>query len=292
MISTDKKTWLGLVVLTTSLAASGITPPDKATEYAVITERNPFGLVDPPKPQPIDTKPEPPKEAEPPPNVDLTGFFHNGRKGKTVALFLVEQKQDGKPVKKSYMWAEGEGDDGMKVLAINEAEETVKLSVRGVESTITFSEPKVAAAAVPAAGRPNFKAPSVQRPPNNANRFAPQNQGARKFQNSRSGSFGRPRTTSSAVGGAVAPQSTANNGNTLRSIPARNMRVAVGSAANNGQPPAQTLTPDQQARLIEVNRLIQQQNGTDKLMPPLPPTQYTTPQDMQRIVVPPTPPGQ
>jgi len=289
MILTKKALWLSAAVLTASPAAPGVTPPARMTEYSVIIDRNPFGLVDPPPPTPAVEPPVKKVEADPPPNVDLTGFFRNARRGKTVALFLVENKEGGTAKKQSYMWAEGEGDNGMKVLAINEAEETVRLSVRGVESTITFSKPKPAAApaGLQIPGRPNTRTPVIPTAGNPTFNPAP-NTAPQQFESSGRTRFGRTTTSSSAVGGAVPTQVPGDSANLLQGIPPRNMR-AVG---NSGQTRMEALTPREQAVLIEVNREVLKQSGQLNIMPPLPPTSLTTPEDRARITVPATLPGQ
>jgi hypothetical protein len=284
MNATEKSVLLGAAVMAASIAAFAITPTTKVGEYSVINDRNPFGLVDPPPPK-TDEKPKPPKEETPPPNVQLTGFFRNARSGKTVALFLVEKKK-GEP-KESYMWAVDEGDDGMKVLAINRDEKTVKLSVRGVESTITFSKPSPVATptapVLPIPGRPNQRIPNIPAAPNGA---APA--GPRQFENMRAGSFGRSRTSSAAVGGAMPNRLSGVQANALQAIPSRNLRTVGGEAQTGAQTtPQQSLTPQEQAVLIELNREVIKQSG--QIMPPLPPTPLTTPEDRARIIVQPNP---
>lgn len=298
MISTDKVCLVGLGVLASCLAACAVTPDIKVAEYSIIADRNPFGLVDPP-PKPAPAPPDPNKDQEketPPPGVELTGFFRNGRNGKTVALFLVDDKEGTKTTKESFMWAVGEGDKGVKVIAINQAEETVKLEIRGKESTVTFTKPKAAAAAAPALaipGRPNMRVPTIPAVRNPREREA--ERGPHRFDNSRTGHFGRSSTTSSAVGGAYQPQPVGTPGNMLQSIPARDIRVGGSASAEPAQPQVSNLTPDQQAILIEVNRAVSQQNQQNgqggAIMPPLPPTKYTPPEDLSRILVPPTQQG-
>jgi hypothetical protein len=260
---TEKTVLLGLGVVLVTCAVSAVPPAAKSGDYSVIITRNPFGLVDPPPPPPPKVDPPKPVEAEPPPNVELTGFWRNSQKGKTVALFLVEPKKGEKKV--SYMWAEGEGDGGMKVLAINEAEETVKFSLRGVESTITFTKPQPVAA--PVAAAPGRGAPGT---PGRLQPGAP--------------SIGAGSTTS-AVGGAASYQTAAGQSGGLQSVPVRNLRVPGNMTQGDQQTPA--LTPREQEVLIEVNREVLKQTGQINIMPPLPPTSLTTDEDLRRLVAPP-----
>ena len=281
---TEKTVLLGIGVGLMACAVNAVPPAPKSGDYSVITTRNPFGLVDPPPPAPPKVEAPKPVEAEPPPNVELTGFWRNSQRGKTVALFLVEPKKGEK--KASYMWAEGEGDDGMKVLAINEAEETVKFSLRGVESTITFTKPKPAAA--PVAGVAGRGAPGTpgrlqpRAPTVGAAAVAPA-QAVQQFENARRGRFGQTGSTTSAVGGAAPLPGQAGG---LQSVPVRNLRVPGNTLQGGQQAPA--LTPREQEVLIEVNREVLRQTGQIDIMPPLPPTSLTTPEDLQRLVAPPS----
>ncbi len=81
MTATEKTVFLGLGALMVTLAASAVNPPSKAEEFSGIAKRNPFALVDPPPPVAAKVDEKPKTEADPPPNVELTGFFRNSRKG-------------------------------------------------------------------------------------------------------------------------------------------------------------------------------------------------------------------
>ena len=290
MTATEKTVFLGLGALMVTLAASAVNPPSKAEEFSGIAKRNPFALVDPPPPVAAKVDEKPKTEADPPPNVELTGFFRNSRKGKTVALFLVEKKKGER--RDSYMWAVGEGDAGMKVLAINEAEKTVKLSVRDVESTITFSKPKPGAA-VPGAGmQPGGARRAPGAPGVPVAGAAGMNQGAQQFETSHSKTLGRSASSVSAVGGALPSQSATRQADALRSVPPRTLRVPgnttqMGNQPQGGQAQMEILSPREQEVLIEVNRAVLQQSGQIGLQPPLPPTSLTTPEDRVRLIVPP-----
>jgi len=279
MNSPGKALLTGLGTVLFAVAASAVTPAQKAAEYAVIKTRNPFGLVD--LPPPVVVKPDvgPKKEVEPPPNVELTGLFHNSRKGRTVAMFLVEKKKGDK--KESFMWSVGEGGEGMKVLAINEAEKTVKLSVRNVESTITFSEKK--AASVPAAptlpGGPrgagqaarNPRAPGVPEP------------AVQQIENTRRGGLGRSTSTMSAVGGALPARGAGPQANNLNAVAPRTLRVPGNNTQVDNQ---QAIPAEMQPALIEIQREIWKETGEINIMPPLPPTPLTSPDDRARIIAP------
>lgn len=256
----------------------------KPTDYSAIEKRNPFGLVDPPKPQVI-VAPVEPVAKEPPPNVELTGMFHDSVRKKTYALFMVEVKGESK--KRSYMLSEGENQEGLKVLEIDRESSNVKIALKGQESTITFSKPKAA------------ETPNRRVPPRPSARAAAVGQGQpvpspvrvdtpniQQFSTSgRNGTFsGSGRSVSAVAGGMTTLQPDSSNGS-LRAMPTRQMRTQ------------QPMTRQEQEIIIEaqrkVNEIKRQQNpgGTPSMeMPPLPPTSLTTPEDFQRIVVPPSAP--
>ncbi len=288
MNSNGKMVVSGLGALLFTLTAPAVTPPEKAAEYAVIGNRNPFGLVDPPPP-PVKVEEVVKKEAEPPPNVELTGLFHNSRKGKTVAMFLVEKKKGDK--KESFMWSVGEGDEGMKVLAINEVEKTVRLKVQNLESTITFSEKKAAApVAAPAVGGPRVPGQPGQ-PTRNPRTAAMTEPEVQQIESMRRAGLGRSASTMSAVGGALPTRSAAAQANALTPVSPRTLRVPGATTSQGNQPDVQTLTPREQEVLIEVNREVLRQTGQINIMPPLPPTSLTTPEDRAVIIAPPSPGG-
>lgn len=290
MKATSKSVCIGVGMLALTVPLVAVTPGAKLADYTVIGDRNPFGLVDPPPPViPVDPSAKMP-DADPPPNVELTGFFRDSRMGKTFALFLVEGKEKGAATKKSYMWdGDGkDGDDGIMVLAIDEKNEKVKLRVRGVESTITFSKPKPAAPGQPGAVNPGRPAQGLPNVPGvgGVNMNAG---GVRTAETAiQGGSLGRSGSNKLAVGGGrpvQLPTAQMNPSGGLQSIPSRTLRVpaATGQPAGGQQQP--DLTPQQQEILIEVNRAVLQQKNQESLFPPLPPTSLTTPEDRARIIV-------
>ncbi|HAV65617.1 MAG TPA: hypothetical protein DCY13_24985 [Verrucomicrobiales bacterium] len=263
---------LGLGLLVSSALAVNRTV--KPEDYAVISQRNPFGLVDPP-PVIVPKEPEKKVEVEPPPNVELTGIFHNALKDKTYALFLVQEK--GKAEKRSFMWSINEGDDGIKVVAIDQEEARVKLNVRGQESTITFAAPKqspVAAGVPPVPNAPAPNRPTIQ--PNAQT-------GIQQFGTEARTGLRGGRSTVSAVGGALPVQTPgAAPGNSLQAIPMRSLRAAPQAPT---QADAPQLSVREQEALIEINRAALQVTGQSQFFPPPPPTSLTTPQDLKMILV-------
>jgi len=273
-------------VVLAALPAAAVNRVVKPTDYAAIEKRNPFGLVDPPKPQVIVTPVEP-VQKEPPPNVELTGMFHDSVRNKTYALFLVQVK--GEQKKRSYMLSEGENQDGLKVERIDRKSSNVKINLKGEPSTITYNEPKAAAVAnsrLPTLpnGKRAIRSPGHSLPPGvqSGKRQLSAGGGARTFS-------GTGRSVN-AVGGGMNVSGAAgtvqpNTGSaSLRAMPTRQLRTP------------QPMNREEQEIIIEAqrarNQLLQQQNpGGAPPMPPLPPTRLTTPADYQRIVVPPSVPN-
>ena len=118
------------------------------------------------------------------------------------------------------------------------------------------------------------------------------NQGPQQFETSHSKTLGRSASSVSAVGGALPSQSATRQADALRSVPARTLRVPgnttqIGTQPQGGQAQMEVLSPREQEVLIEVNRAVIQQSGQSHLMPPMPPTSLTTPEDRARLIVPP-----
>ena len=89
-----------------------------ANPYAVIATRNVFGLRPPPVPAP----PPAPKPPEPSREIKISGLvaFQKIRK---AGLYVIEKGKPAKP----YMLDEGEEKDGIKVVAIDSKNETVRV---------------------------------------------------------------------------------------------------------------------------------------------------------------------
>lgn len=123
--------------------------------FKLISARNAFGIR-PPAPPPDNTPPPPPPP--PPSNVFLTGIARwDGRK--TVYLQVNAQ---GNAAPTFLELAEGEAQDDIKVLEINEKAETVRLVNAGQEVSLNFKDNGLKAAA-PAPAQPGVAVPG--RPP-------------------------------------------------------------------------------------------------------------------------------
>ncbi|HZQ48078.1 MAG TPA: hypothetical protein VFC07_13760 [Verrucomicrobiae bacterium] len=108
------------------------------TPYSAIVDRNVFDLKDPPPPP----KDLPPTNA-PPPNVTLTGIM--SMFGKKQALFMVQKTASpGKApdAAASYIMCEGQRQEGLEVLEIDQKGAKVKIKNDGIVSTLTFEAAK------------------------------------------------------------------------------------------------------------------------------------------------------
>src|SRR5437016_10139298 len=116
-----KWVWSGVLGLlcTTALAI----PPNSADEYQKIPERNVFGLTEPPE-QVQQTAVEPPAAL---PKVFLTGITTIF--GNKMALFSVQfPAKAGQPAREqSLTLAEGQGDEGIEVLSVDENAKVVRV---------------------------------------------------------------------------------------------------------------------------------------------------------------------
>src|ERR1022692_3524295 len=119
-----------LLIAVTLLASAGARAQDTAVPdkpYASIVARNMFGLLPIPPPVPVNTAPP---EEEPPkitPNGTMTLF------GKLEALFKVANKgKAGQPPKEdSYVLSEGERQEGITVLKINQPDGIITFDNHG-----------------------------------------------------------------------------------------------------------------------------------------------------------------
>jgi hypothetical protein len=210
--------------------------------YATIVARNIFGLVPVPPPPP---PPVPP--ADPPPKITANGIMNVF--GELEALFKVSFPAKGStPAKdQSYMLSQGQRQDDIEVVKIDEPNGTITFDNNGTTQEIPLVPAGKGSGSGPAASgspQPGYS-PSI--PP---------------------GSFGRP------VPGPGNGPGNNNNNNTYNNTPAGNPQIY--------QPPPSEFTPEQNAVLIEANREAayeQQQKGQTPNIPPemFPTTPLTMP---------------
>lgn len=135
-----------------------------------IAARNAFGLVDPPPPvQP----PPPPTPPAPPPQlhtIQLTGFSRWAGERK---VYLVVNRQGGK-APEYYDLREGDERGDLRVVQIDDQNETVQVVNNGTEQTLNFKDngAKSTTPVAGAPGTPGVVGQAVPPPPvNMANRF-------------------------------------------------------------------------------------------------------------------------
>ena len=121
-------------------AATVDTTASKHNRYKVILDRNPFGLKAAPPPI---SKP-PPKIVKP---VKFTGITSDGS---SKRAWFVIPPGPGRPQARSFSLSEGDTDDGLKVLEINEKDATVEILNGETPATLNFREHGLAAPIRPA----------------------------------------------------------------------------------------------------------------------------------------------
>jgi len=236
-----------LVCLASGAVADAITADNP---FQSIVDRNVFGLKAPPPPP---APPEPPKPPLPP--IALTGIM-TGIGKKRALLEGVMPAKPPEPSKKSfYTLAEGEQQDEVRVLKIDEKAGSVEINLMGTVTNLTF-----AAKMPPSAPQPG--APPGQPIP------------------------GIPSPVNTGVNPAMAP------GGFNRSLPGRPLRVnpdggvaptsGLPGAASYGQPQASAQTQaqpqfsrDESALIIEAERQRLKEAG-DPLANLMPVTHLTS----------------
>lgn len=218
------------LMLIGAIHANDAVSPDNP--YGLIVTRNVFGLNPPPPPGPA-------VPADPPPKITPNGIMSIF--GNLQALYKVTVNVPGKPAEdKSYMLSEGQREDDIEVVKIDEKAATITFDNHGTVQELPLangqasggnSSPGMAAGVPP---RPNFGGFP-------GNRFA-----------------GNP-----AFNNAMAFRNRADGNNPAQSNPAQSQ--------------TQGLSPEAQAILIEANRAAVQDQVDQGLMPPLPPTAITPP---------------
>src|ERR1039458_9508248 len=250
-----------LFIAVTLLASAGARAQDTAVPdkpYASIVARNMFGLLPIPPPVPVNTSPP---EEEPPkitPNGTMTLF------GKLEALFKVANKgKAGQPPKEdSYVLSEGERQEGITVLKINQPDGIITFDNHGhIQELPLIVASNTTAPAGPGPG--GAAAPGSGLMPGLAPRQTPMTPAALR---------GRPGAKtpvpSNATGSAPEPNFGGNNPQQFNpqqfnnQTPANNIEDKVMNAAR-------------EMALIEQNRIDTQPLVDQGLYPPLPPTMLT-----------------
>jgi hypothetical protein len=243
----------GLAAVTTTQAIT-----DGSNPYGSIVERNVFNLKAPtPPPDPESLKP-------PPPKITLQGI--NSILGLRQVLFKVAPSKPGEK-EQAYVLSEGQRQDEVEVLAIDEKEGSIKFNNHGTIETKTLKDDasKVPTTAVMMPG-------PIPRPMPTAGMTSP---------GGAPGAVGFPGGSSAMSSGRQIP------------VPLRQPRVQpAGSAAMAGtttatsftqktaqpaQPAQPALTREEQTILMEIERERTKPLVEAGELPPLPPTELTPP---------------
>jgi hypothetical protein len=229
----------GGLALNAGLRAESVVLPNNP--YAQIVARNVFDLNPPPKFDPSAAQ-----KADPPPKITPNGIMDVF--GHLQVLF--KAPDSGKPPKdNSYILSEGQRQDDIEVMKIDEKAGLVTFNNHGTVQELALAS--TPASSAPAATmRPNIPIPNFHPNGNNGNRFGgPGNFGGN------GGNFGRLNR-----GGG-------NGGNNP------NGSTGGNYSAQSQQP---TITPEQQVIMIEAQRM-QYQNENNPIAKLLPITAMTPP---------------
>jgi hypothetical protein len=222
--------------------------------YYGIVDRNVFGLKSPPPP------PDPEANKPPPPKITPTGI--TTILGNKRAIFKVQMPaRPPEPAKeKSYIMTEGQKEDQIEVLEIDEKAGSIKFNDYGTVVTLTLEKdaPKPQGGPPVVPGAPPAPNPVGYTPP-------------------------PPAPVAGGYSGANPVTSFGGPSGGLKTIPTRTLRLppaggnipAIGSVQPQSSGPQ--LSAEEQMIMMEVEReRIKQHVGTGAL-PPLPPTEITPP---------------
>lgn len=267
--------WLAVGLALQSMAVVRAADPNP---YSAIVDRNVFNLKAPPPPTPSGPPPTPPSK------IVLLGIV-SGFGPKQV---MFKTPVGAPPKDMSFALGEGERDNEIEVVEINELAGTVKLRNHGEEENLSLEKDGMKPGGAPAPGVPFPGVPGQRVPPPmplpglpgaspSANVAPPGGSTITTFGNGAS-TVARPlRVSTSAsgtpgvggVGGYANP-----NGN---GISIGNTFVS-GTGANNNNVTPQVephMSQEEQMIRMEINRKLTQQQVDAGNMPPLPPTPLT-----------------
>jgi len=262
----------GLVVCTgTSGTRADDGLPPASNPYLGISERNIFHLNPPPAP------PDPVAAKLPPPKLFLTGICTLGGAKRALLKTAPQPGAKGPDAGKehSYTIMEGNREDGIDVLAIDERLGTVKVRFENEVSTLNFKDNAVATVnpvapppGTPPAGAPGFSPgkPAAPGPvPPGARGFSPGMPGMGSAANPPGNlpTAMNPLGGTSGLGGGIPGAMGAYAGGPGMASP-----VMPGVPSPAATTPA--MTSEEQAVLIELNR--ETLKATDPGAPPFPPT--------------------
>ena len=212
--------------------------------YAPIVVRNIFGL------NPVPTNDVNATPTEPPPKITPNGIMSIF--GKWQVLFKVAgTPKPGQPAKdESYILSEGQRQDEIEVIQIDEKANLVTFNNHGTVQELPLVKANASAASTPtgrAVPNPNFAAPNGE-------------------------TSGRGRLGGGPAGGpGSARNRSRGDSSALTTVPTRGGYSGQATQAQNA------MTPEEQALMIEANRMLTQKQVDEGSYPPLPPTVLTPP---------------
>jgi len=240
-----------------------------ANPYLVITNRNAFGL------KPEQTAPKQEEIRTPPAKVKLEGVMN--LMGKRQAILRVSKQGVPPGQEPVLILGEGERDQDIEVISINDEAGEVKIKNAGVVSTITFEKQSTGPGLAP--GNISLPTPTIANIPS------------------------RPNPILSTQAPAVHAPSPVPVPQQMRSIPPGTTQPTMPSTAvNPGQPIASTtpirpptiqrqirteerpLSYEEQIILTEIERIRTKEQVERGELPPLPPTELTPPEELEKIL--------
>ena len=223
----------GGLALSASLRAEDAVLP--GNPYAVVVVRNIFGLNPPPA---IDTNAV---VVEPPVKIIPNGIMTI--LGQLQVLFKVAAKPGGKDA--SYMLTEGQRQDDIEVIKINEKAAVVTFNNHGImqELPLVVTAPSSTPVAAPTGGNPGF--------PGIAPGIAPGNTGINPFNN-RFGNRGA-QGGNNQNGGNNNSGGGGNNGSNMRNVPTRGGNQGLNQQNNLSTEETMIMTVAAKAKAIQDN---------------------------------------
>lgn len=248
-----------------ALPAHAAAAADLKQNYQSIIDRNPFGLRPPQAPPPAPA----PVEEEPEMDIRLTGITSIGYpRIPRRAYFQITKENEKEP---AYMnLAENQMQDGIKVLAINPDNSTVRITTPDGETLLSFKthgiEPPSAPAGMP--GQPGAPGSAIPAPPGGGRSVISVSGAAGGAPNIRRVPPRRTiRTPTSASGGNTA---YARNLNPSVSRPGSSTPPPLGGSPNNPSPePSEPIDPAVQYINLKLQEERARQQG--RPFPPVPP---------------------
>jgi hypothetical protein len=225
--------------------------------YAPIVVRNVFSL------NPAPTNDVNATPVEPPPKITLNGIMSIF--GRLQALYKVAvPAKPGQPAKDdSYILSEGQRQDEIEVVQIDEKNSLVTFNNHGIVQELPLIK-----ANAPAGGTPT---PASGRPGPPPRLAAPNGENGGKIP----GRFGAHSPAGPSAARNRGPANGGDNSNNGMGNGSALTPVPTGAGYSGQQQPQNTLTAEEQVLLIEANRVLTQDQVTQGKLPPLPPTPLT-----------------